>query len=269
MSLWRHRRTIARAIAGELSPPAETRLRGHLAGCATCRAHYDRLSLAAEALAPGTSQRRAQARLQAALVAPARAAPGAVARPALRWLRWTPLVLAPAAALLFLVRPMPPPSPEIAWRGHVEPASTALGLLVYASRRVEGGVAQVRLVADLPGSGEGQLYLDDYVQFSVRALRQASYVTVVGLDEAGDVHVYAPRPDTPPRPVAPDVAPTTLGPSVALSVKHRPGRLRLFAVASAAPVDVAELSAAVRQAGFSGTLTLPGQQAAGLLAITR
>jgi len=284
VSLWRYRRAIERAVAGVLPAAAERTLRAHLAGCTACRAHYDHLAVAAEALAPAATHRHERLRLQAALnqtIHPARmpvptSAQSSVQR--LRWLRWTPLLLAPVAALFLLVRPTRTPSPgdmldgtrpgEIAWRGRADAPATEIGLLVYAGRRADGGVTPVRLVADFPGSGEGKLHLDDYVQFSVRGLRQASYVTIVGLDERGEVHMYAPRPDVPARPVAPDARPVTLGPSINLSVKHHTGRLRLFAVATTAPVGGADVMAAVRRAGFSGTLALPGMQAAGLLAIT-
>ncbi|HET6279879.1 MAG TPA: zf-HC2 domain-containing protein [Polyangia bacterium] len=277
MSLLLHRWAIARAVAGELPEAKERTLRTHLAGCAACRAHYDRLSLAAEAIAPAATHRRERLRLQAALNPATQApVPALESFDWLRWLRWTPLLLAPAAALFLLVRPARPPSPrdtfdgksQIAWRGRADAVASEVGLLVYAGRRSDGGVTPVRLVADFPGSGEGSLHLDDYVQFSVRGLRQASYVTVAGLDERGEVHVYAPRPDAPARPVEPGAKPVTLGPSINLSVKHHAGRLRLFAVATSAPLGSADITAAIRRAGFSGTLALPGSQAAGLLAIT-
>lgn len=287
MSLWRFRGTIARSVAGDLPPPAERSLRDHLRGCAACRGYYDQLARVSEALAPETARRREQARLLAALTgaAPLATAPSPSSSPssagAWRWLRWSPLVLAPAVALLLLIRPATPPEldgglhpgerlppGEITWRGSPETSSAGLGLLVYAGRRSDGGVAPVRLVADLPGSGEGRLSLDDYVQFSVRGLRQPAYVTVVGLDQAGQVHVYAPRPDTAPRPLPADAGPHVVGPSIALSVKHQVGRLRLFAIATPAPPNATDVAAAVKRAGFSDALALPGTHATGLLAIT-
>ena len=72
MSLLVHRRTIERAVLGDLAAPAEARLRAHLDGCARCRAHYDRLARTAEALGGGRAAAgRARDRLFAALDGPA------------------------------------------------------------------------------------------------------------------------------------------------------------------------------------------------------
>jgi hypothetical protein len=287
LSLWRHRRAIERAIVGDLSPAAERNLRLHLDRCPDCRGHYDRLARVAEALAPGMAQRRERLRLQAAVAGgtDATTVPSPPPIPSLgwlRWLRWSPLVLAPAALLLFALRSVLAPSlndpdhnaanlplGEVTWRGSDAGANPELGVLVYASPRARAGAQAVRLVADLPHSGEGTLSLDEYVQFRVHGLREAAFVTVVGLDDAGDVHVYAPRDKSALRPLPADPAPRTVGPSVDLSVKHRPGRLRLFAIATATPGNPETIAAAVRRAGFADPLDLPGKHVSGLLAITR
>ncbi|MEA2700651.1 MAG: hypothetical protein QOI66_4922 [Myxococcales bacterium] len=184
MSLLFHRRDIARAVAGELPPAREKNLRGHLRGCATCRAYYDRLSAVADALNPGPGAARAQARLAAALddsaSAPAGTTEGATApanahRPASRRRLWAAaFVLAPAAiVVLWAVRANRPPAPggapdEITLRGETDtspasdassaPAAAAPSILVYASRRTGPTThGPVRLVSALPGSGEGRV----------------------------------------------------------------------------------------------------------------
>src|SRR5262249_53777043 len=141
--------------------------------------------------------------------------------------RWLPvaLALAPAAAtLVWIVRPTPPRPPreavpEVTMRGGAAEGTPApAGLLVYASRKQgAAGHGPVRLAAALPASGEGRLSLADYVQFSVRGLRAPSFVTVVGVDDGGQVHVYVPRPGSAPARAAPREAPSSLGPSVDLS----------------------------------------------------
>jgi hypothetical protein len=279
--LWRRRGTIERAVAGELSPPREQVLREHLRGCDDCRGYYDQLVRIMAVLAPGVEHKREGSRLSLAVGtadAPVVSPPArSVSSSRMRWLGSSSLVVAAAAAvLLFVWRPFQTAQQaadgEIGWRGGGDESTADWGLLVYASRRTNGDTQPtVRLVADLPRSGEGRLNLDDYVQFSVRGLRQVAYVTIVGLDEGGEVHLYAPRPEAPRRPLAlaADGAPRMVGPSIDLSVKHRSGRLRLFAVVTPGPANIEELTAAAKRAGFSGTLQVPGEQVTGLLAITR
>src|SRR4051812_39767805 len=81
MSLWRWKRTLVRAVAGELSSQEELRLREHLRGCADCMTFYDRLVETEEGLAnlrhgtggghgagaSATSAAREEARLREAL----------------------------------------------------------------------------------------------------------------------------------------------------------------------------------------------------------
>ncbi len=285
MSLLLHRRAIARAAAGDLSLAAETRLRAHLRECAACRAHYDALRATAEGLAASggrIGEERARARLMAALGGEA-AGGGAPppARAVSRARRWWPaaLLVPAAAALVLLVRPAPrgpgqAPN-DVTWRGAGASEATAVPatLLVYASRRGSGGdPGPVRLVADLPASGEGRVTLSDYVQFSVRGLRSPMFTTVVGIDDAGTVHLYAPRPGSPPVAAAPGDRPVALGPSVDLQRGHRAGRLRLYALFSPAPVDEARLRAAAARVDPTRPgvppLDLPLPQLSGVLLVS-
>jgi len=287
VSLLLHRRSIGRAVAGELSPRAETALRAHLRSCARCRDHYDRLASAAEAIAvvPGgrIGQERARQRLLAALEggsAPAAPASVPAATRARRWWRATLLVAPAAAALLLFVRSertqkraVERPVPEVTWRGGgASPTTPAPTLLVYASRKdPAGGHGPVRIVAELPASGEGRVSLSDYVQFSVRGLAAPAFITVVGFDAAGGLHVYAPRPGGAAAPLPPSATPVAVGPSIDLQRAHRPGPLRLYALFSPEPIDEARLRAAGARIDWKrpgvAPLDLPVPQASGLLLV--
>ena len=286
MSLLLHRRVIARAIAGELSARAELALREHLSGCAPCREHYDSLARVGAALASrnaqGRAADRARARLVAALPAPAVLdhRDEARARPRLpRW-AWGALGIVPVlTAALLLLRPVTsptpplPPTPYVANRGGERTeASAPAVLLIFASHKDPArGHGPVRLVAELPGSGEGRVSLDDYVQFSVRGLHAPAFVTVVGVDDAGEVHTYVPRAGAAPPHITPAASATSLGASIDLARGHRPGRLRLYGLLSAEPLSPERVRAAAAQLdrGRPGApaLDLAVPQVAGLLTI--
>lgn len=305
MSVLFYRGRISRAVTGELPAAAEENLRHHLRGCRRCRAHYDRLSLLAEglgaaggSLAPRLSQRRARDRLLLSLDGGGAVSPPE-ARSALR--RWWPaaalLVAVPVAAVLFMVaKPARREAPaDITWRGEsavdahaastesgseplkpgvAAPAPAPAALLIYASRKEGGGrPGPVRLVADLPASGEGQVSLSDYVQFSVRGLATPAFITVVGVDDNGTLHVYVPRPGSGAGPIrADEQRPISLGPSIDLQKGHRPGRLRLHALFSLQPIDEAQLRRAATQLDLSRPgappLPLPLPQVSGLLVVS-
>lgn len=172
MALWRYRGRVEAAVLGELDGAAELVLFAHLRGCAACRAHYDALASAAQALSPELAQRRERARLQAALPgAPAPRAPAT--RP--RWL-WAGGLAALAAALLLWVRPAPPSvDDEVVLRGgEVAAALPGASLLLYAR---EGG-GPVRLAADFPLSGAVKLSRGQVVQLFVRHPHPQAQVVV-------------------------------------------------------------------------------------------
>lgn len=233
MSLLLRKRAIERAVLGELPPPEAEGLRRHLSGCDACRAHYDRLTLAKEALDGGASaQARERDRLLAALDKPAAPA----ARPARRPLFGAVLILAPAAALvLWFARPVPPVVPdEVTLRGGAtEERPAPATLVVYASRKTGPTThGPLRLVGELPGSGEARLSLADYLQLGVRGLRAAAHVRVVGVDEAGGLHDFVRDAAA----AAGDRA-STLGGSIELAQGHTSGRLRLVALFGKDAID--------------------------------
>jgi len=186
---------------------------------------------------------------------------------------WPALALSPAlAALLWIVWPVRAPAPDVTWRGTTaESAATPGALIVYGSRRrADGAPGPVRLVAEFPGSGEGRVSLSDFVQFGVRGLRAPAFLTVAGIDDYGEPHIYFPRPGSPPRPIA--AGPSgPVGSSINLARGHRPGPLRVYALFSSEPLPESKVRAAVarigpRRAG-AAPLDLPVPQVAGLLIV--
>ncbi len=230
MSLWRYRRKISRAVAGELSAAQEARLREHLADCGACRDHYDALTAAERALFGAGQLPRAQAeRGLARLMDELEPAP-APPRPSWR----LALALAPVALALAvlggLLRGPHQTEPDVAWRGGADAAlEVPVRLLVYA--RDAAGTRPLRLVAELPLSGEARLPRFDLVQFAITA-PQPGFATVIG-EADGAVVRYFPAQAVPAAQKAlPLGAPLTLG------VLH-PGaeQVRLKLLWSTAPLE--------------------------------
>jgi hypothetical protein len=278
VSLLFHERTIRRAVAGELSAPAEELLRAHLRRCPVCLARYEALSRAAAVLAgaaAGVSSRvrsqRDRARLVAALSSPSpSASPAPLTSPMPRgtpqprhWRAWTVLVLAPVAALAAVwiggpmsmsARKSPPSQPvapqtsqtsrtpqapqDVQWRGAGDDAPDGRGsLVIYAAQKQPGGGAgALRIVTELPGSGQGRVSLSEYVAFGVRDLPSPAFVTVAGVQDDGTIHIYLPRPagDSVHALAGPD--PTVFRPSIDLAAAHRTGRLVIHALFSRSPL---------------------------------
>jgi hypothetical protein len=262
VTLWLQRSRLLRCAAGQLEMDEERRLRRHLARCRSCRRYYDRVSLAAEALGSPAPRRRERARLLDALDHP----PGAQVAPRRRWPRWlAPALVVPAAAALLFLRLSPAPDPSrqggVTMRGGGSvDSSPGVRLLLHASRKGPGAgpPGPLRLIADLPGAGEARLSLRDYLQIGYAGLTSAAYVTVVAVDEAGEVHQYLPRPGAGPLRALPAPEARGLGPSVDLGNRHRAGSLRLFALFSPAPLDEDRVRTAAARAGLTGrTLPVP------------
>jgi hypothetical protein len=253
MSLFIHKRAIERAVLGELAPRDEARLRAHLAACARCRRHYDGLARTIDALGGGRAETaRARERLFAALGTTGTAAPAVRASMFRGWRVSLTLVPAAIVAVLWITRASPerPSAPEVTLRGSAAPATASppATVVLYASRKVDktstaGGKRDrlpVRLVGELPGSGEARLSINDYLQLGLRGLRTPTHVRVAGLDERGRIHDYVG--DTA---VVPGAGPLTLGGSVELTREHEPGRLRLLALFSERAIDDEAVRAAL------------------------
>ena len=256
MSLILRKRDIERAVLGDLAPSAEARLFKHLRRCGPCQARYDDLAKV-KSLVDGAKV--AHARARARLVDALGDGHGPQERPdRRRRRRWLPalFVLAPAAAIvLWIAKPAAPPNKsvdEVTMRGGDDPAPSGPTptLIIYASRKTgPGGHGPVRLVAELPGSGEAHISLADYLQLGVHGLRAAAHVRVVGIDDRGTLHDYLP--DT----VALPAGPSAVGRSVELARDHAPGRVKIIALFSDAPVDDGALRDAVAGRGRAGVIT--------------
>jgi len=265
MSLLFRKRSIARAVAGELSHQSAESLRGHLRGCAPCRAHYDELMGTLVLLNPAGAADREKARLMRALdQVPVggrqddAATLGTSARPAVPPRRfWIPLVLVPTgafAAWMFasLRAPAPTlPDDDIVWRGstgdvQAQAQAPAETLLVYASRRASQGARDpVRLAGEIPASGECRVSVEDYVQFSAKGLRTPAHVTIAARDTSGRVQILIPRPGANAPLLQPAAVPKAIGPSLDLKPTGLVGVVRLYAVFSAKELDDVALQAAI------------------------
>jgi hypothetical protein len=256
MSLLVHKRTIERAVLGELAPRDDARLRAHLGACARCRAHYDGLARTAEALGSGrAAAARARQRLFAALDgATAPALPQPVREPAGRarriWLGAS-LALVPAAALVLLkLSKEPGAGGEVTLRGGgavtlrgggaAEAPPPATVVLYARSKTSKLSQPGIRLVGELPGSGEARVSMSDYLVFGLRGLRAPTHVRVSAVDEQAHVHDYVGD-----MAVAPGPGPLTLGRSIEVSRGHEPGRLRLVVLFSEKKIDDAAVRAAI------------------------
>lgn len=162
MSLWRNRRRIASAAAGELSARDEAALRAHLATCDACRAHYDLLTMTARVARGGpapTSEdiEHGLARvLRAAQVEPAprRASLGPL-------LVWSAVLVGSLAVVTALQWERAPSTSFVQERGGDDTHVRHFSLRVYA-KLADG---PVRLVADFPSAGEAHVTEHDWVQF--------------------------------------------------------------------------------------------------------
>lgn len=173
MSLFFHRGSIEAAVAGTLSVEEERSLRAHLATCDACRAHYDALMLTARAAtgteATGAELARERARLEAMLT------PKPRSRSAPRWaVIALPVSLAATLAFVAFLKH----DPDVVERGGTEAPAAPFSISIYA--KAKSGDAPVRLVAELPASGEASLSANDWLQVTSKA-----QVVVVVLNDTG------------------------------------------------------------------------------------
>lgn len=243
MSLWRQRRAIERAVAGQLEPQDDAKLRAHLRGCVECRRFYDQLTVHARILAgdphaTAASAERELARLMGTL-APAVPAP---ARP---WWPTLAVAAALAAAVLFFVVPRAEKKDDIVWRGTATERPAGFGVWLVTAPQ-DGG--ELRRDVTFPG-GAATVHAQEWVAFSVaQSPKPVVFFRAVLVNERGQTLVLAS------------------GKSVALD----PGKWRAFAVASpdATGPDEAVLSAAAKKATLEGrALELPGYQASGVITV--
>lgn len=213
------RRAVDRHFAARLAPDEEHRLREHLAGCAECRAYYERHLLLAKLDPKALS---AEARIAAGLgLAPARAAHG--------W-AWTALAggVAAAALLIFVARA---PAGFTARGGHVEDHAD---VAIY---RVAGGAT---------ARAAGRLNAGDALAFAYRNPDRWQRLLVFAVDETERVYWYWPKwtdPAADPRAIEirPSQALVELGEAVTHPIAGR--RLSVHALFTNEEPTVREIEA--------------------------
>lgn len=160
MSLLFRRRSLERAVQGELAAADDVALLRHLAGCSACRHHYEALLLAQRALEGQPVSRveleRERRRLELAL------APTTQGKTRRAWA----LVPAVAALLALGVLVARVSEPTIVERGGDDGALPFV-VSVYAKPKEENG--KTRLAAELPISGEARISTRDWVQLKAPA----------------------------------------------------------------------------------------------------
>jgi len=255
MSVWRWKGRIARAVAGDLSVAAEARLRRHLGTCRACRDLYDDVVATAEALAQGGRGDGGGAR-HAAESEARRLRQALTPRPTTpprRVMVWGSLAALPAAALVFLVvkgRPsrtasVTEPPPGVVWRGggatEGRPASLPT-VLLFASRNLgDGRHGPVRMVGEIPGSGEATVTTNDFLQLAVRNLRRTAWPAVLARTESGDVRVLWPSEGRDGRLDPGEKETVPLGPSLDLAASGLTGKITLCVLLPDAPPTPREL----------------------------
>lgn len=238
MSLWRNRRKIARAVAGDLRPQAELKLRAHLRVCDACRTHYNLLSQMAAISDPLTVKQRQRARLEALL-------PGLATAPApakRRWVWALPVLVPTLVALLWLRSHVPGSDEQVAWRGGAEPAAWPLSLVLYEFAQGPKGPPVV--LGELPFSRGVRVAREALVQFAYAKLRKPTFLYVVGQQDGKAVVLYPRRPQDEQQ-IVPEPRTKALGTSLNLHAAFNPGVLRLCVVLSTQRLDPAEAAAAV------------------------
>jgi hypothetical protein len=248
MSLWRQRGAIERAVAGQMSPEDEAKLRSHLEGCLECRRYYDAVTMQARILAGdphgnAAASERDLARILGAMNPPA---PKPIAAPAW-WPRFAMIAGAAAALIFGLVswqQAQIEPAEKIAWRGGGDvDAGRSFEVWVVTAPQ-DGG--ELRRDIAFPDDPVARVHANEWVAFAAKG--QADLSRVVLINEKGEAMVLAS------------------GKSVALDV----GTWRAFAVAKDAQADLADdaLIATAREAGVNGTsLKLPRAQVSGVIIV--
>ena len=239
MSHDRYIRLIDDMLLGEVPTAEWNELHRHLAGCTSCRARYDRVSLAERMLHGGPTAMQTPSsstlrRLEGAVLGSSAAPPPAWQR-ALQWFaptqRWAVGVAAAAAVVVlipFLVRWPAHHDGEFQTRGATTHERTA-GLRAFCIG-AEGVTPRCERSTQL--------------RLTVSNAGKFQRVYVVGFDDEFNPKWYAPRPPEQQSVTAPDGVDQQIGAAVKLGINHDPGRVRIYALFSDAPVTTQEVEAA-------------------------
>jgi hypothetical protein len=239
MSHDRYIRLIDDMLVRDVEPGEWNELHRHMAGCLTCRARYDRVSLAERMLHGGPSALATPSsstlkRLEGAVLGAA-AAPLPAWQRALQWMaptqRWAVGVAAAAAVVVlipFLAR-SPAPHDEFQTRGTTTSHERTAGLRAFCIG--DDGVTP-------------RCARTTQLRLTVSNAGKFQHIFVVGFDDDFNPKWYAPRPPEQQSVTAPDGVDQQIGTAVKLGVNHDPGKVRIYALFSDAPVTTQEVQAA-------------------------
>ena len=239
MSHDKYIRLIDDMIVRDVEPGEWSELHRHLAGCVTCRARYDRVSLAERMLHGGaaaldTPSSSTLRRLEGAVLGAA-APPLPAWQRALSWLaptqRWAVGVAAAAAVVVlipFLAR-SPKPHDEFQTRGTTASHERTAGLRAFCIGD-EGVTPRCARTTQL--------------RLTVSNAGKFRDVFVIGFDDDFNPKWYAPRPPEQQSGAAPEGVDQQIGAPVRLGVNHDVGKVRIYALFSDAPVTTQEVQAA-------------------------
>lgn len=240
MSHEKYIRTIDEMIVRDVEPGEWSELHRHLGGCASCRARYDRVSLAERMLhgGPGaldTPSSSTLKRLEGAVLGAA-APPLPAWQRAVQWLapaqRWGVGVAAAVAVVVllpFLAR-SPSSHDQFQPRGTASPATERTAGLRAFCIGDEGVTPRCARTTQL--------------RLTVSNAGKFERVFIVGFDDDFNPKWYAPRPPEQQSVPAPAGVDQPIGAAVRLGVNHDPGKVRIYALFSHAPVSADEVQAA-------------------------
>jgi hypothetical protein len=258
-------RLVDQVIVAELSPEKWQALRTHLAGCASCRARYDRAVLAERMLHGGPNAVTAPSpgeldRIARAVLPPERTPAWA------RLLQWfsahrleTAGALAAAAAAVLIIPLVRAPGTH----GEFQPRGGKGPVQLFSTDVQTGKVTarsaglrafcihgeQVRALDPKSNLAPPACERSDQMKLAVSNTGAFGKVFLFGLDDEHDIKWYAPRPPETDSVVVPVAGPeqqvdVPVGASVRLGVNHRPGTVRIYALFSDRVVTANEVQAA-------------------------
>jgi hypothetical protein len=242
---------IDRLFTGELEAREKRSLREHLAGCASCRAYYSRLSAVQRRLSPDEPLGRGLldgddliARFS-----------GTSARRRLPWIVGSFGALAAAAIVLLALRP-----PALQERGGTSPTHV-LGARAFCLSALAEGRHEVAGSAALdpaPGAASLRCPLGGALQLAYRSDGAGPrYLFVVGIGPDGSVQHYAPHSDQPASLALQTAATEVVLPdSTLLAPHHVVGATTILALFSSAPLTIAAVDQAIAQGGAAAARKL-------------
>ncbi len=257
METHRHRSTERRIDAlftAGLSPAKRTRLLAEVEGCDACAGYYGRYQLLEDVLtgtAEGVSPFVRERVLEGALAATSAENPGTVT---VHWGRWSTIgatAVAAAGVVILLLLPLDPhlssrtplpentglvPAPVLAAKGYPADATADIGIRVFQVAKSGNRVDEKSAVA-----------LEDILTFTYTfATPHDGYLALFGFQETGEVHWYYPDYEEGKSiRIKGDKVDEPLGDGFDLSVNHTPGWLRIVAIFSDQPIDVAAVESGV------------------------